>query len=191
MLTVDRHLLISCAPRYVGSSKQLRSVKNTEKQDVANPAVVAEMVEAHVCILHFQLLDKHFLKDFFWKQDWADKHSNLYLQAWLHLYLFHDCWVLGCRVTPAQGVALLIPSLSLSWDAHTRWAGWHPCPGLSSEVFVLLTQLTYQGKHQRQARRIFHSMSPEMQVSKSCPGNAGGYAGLDGKSHLKFWLGSA
>lgn len=64
MLTVDRHLLISCAPRYVGSSKQLRSVKNTEKQDVANSAVVAEMVEAHVCILHFQLLDKHFFKRF-------------------------------------------------------------------------------------------------------------------------------
>lgn len=43
MLIVDRHLLISCAPRHVGSSKQLRSVKNTENQDVANAAVMAAM----------------------------------------------------------------------------------------------------------------------------------------------------
>lgn len=47
MLIVDRQLLISCAPRHVGSITQLRSVKNTEDQDVANTAVVAEMVEAH------------------------------------------------------------------------------------------------------------------------------------------------
>lgn len=62
MLIVVRHLLISCAPRYVGSSTQLRSVKNTENQDVANTAVVAEIVEAHECLSHLQLLDKHFFK---------------------------------------------------------------------------------------------------------------------------------
>lgn len=56
MLIADRHLRISCAPRHVGSRKQLRSVKNTENQDVANTAAVAEMMEAHICILHFQLL---------------------------------------------------------------------------------------------------------------------------------------
>lgn len=92
MLIVDRHLLVSCAPRHVGSSKQLRSVKNTENQDVANTALVAEMVEAHGCILHFQLLDKHFLKSkiCLGNRDWVDKDTNPYLQAWLHLYLFHD-----------------------------------------------------------------------------------------------------
>lgn len=69
MLIVVRHLLISCAPRHAGSSTQLRSVKNTENQDVANTAVVAEMGEAHACLLHFQLLDKHFFlkQELSWK----------------------------------------------------------------------------------------------------------------------------
>lgn len=84
MLIVNRHLLISCAPRHAGSSKQLRSVKTTEIQDVANTAVMAAMLEARVCILHFQLLDKRFLEARTVLKTGAVqiKHSNPYLQAW-------------------------------------------------------------------------------------------------------------
>lgn len=187
MLTVDRHLLISCAPRYVGSSKQLRSVKNTEKQDVANPAVVAEMVEAHVCILHFQLLDKHFFKGFLLetglgRQTLQSLPSSLappLFVAWLlSSWLQSDSSSRSCIA-----YTFSLPQLRCSHKMSrlTSMSGsllWGICAPNTIDI-------------SRQARRIFHSMSPEMQVSKSCPGNTGGYAGLDGKSHLKFWLGSA
>lgn len=65
------------------------------------------MVEAHVCLLHFQLLDKHFLKskNCLGNRNWADKYFNPCLQAWLHLYLFHDCWILGRRATQRVDMA--------------------------------------------------------------------------------------
>lgn len=53
------------------------------------------------------------------------------------------------------------------------------CADHSVEVFVLLIEVTEDGKHLRQAGRIARCMSPEMQVSNNCLGNAGSYVGVD------------
>lgn len=69
--------------------------------------------------MHFILSTSFKSRKSLGNRDRADKHSNPYLQAWLHLHLFHDCWALGFRTTPAQRVDTAYNfSLPQLWCSH-------------------------------------------------------------------------
>lgn len=133
-------------------ANSLSYLKMLKKWDVAKTAVVAAMMEAHVSILHFQSLDKHFKsKSCLGNRDQTGKHPNSCVGAWLHLQLLQDSWVLGCGAATTQradgAYNLHSPSAEmLAQDVAGRHSRKLNCLDLPPEVLVLLIQLPYQGK---------------------------------------------
>lgn len=196
----DRHVLISCALRHADSSKQLKSFKNAEKWHVAKTAVVAAMMEAHVSILHFQSVDKHFKsKNCLGNRDQTGEHSNPYLGAWLHLCLLHDCCILGCRVAPTQlkDQTVLTTSLAILPDDHTRHGrqefmqvkpyGSFPY-GICTPYTVDISRQTPKTSPQDCLLHVSRDAGLQ-QLSREC--SLDGCGSPSWKRHLKFWWGSA